>query len=254
MNFSQFLNIIAFMATVHIAQSQDYCNVNLCKGRRHVACNTSGLFSSYCPSDRHIVRITPDQKQTILNTHNYLRNKIASGGINGYCPASRMATMQWSDELAYLATLNVLQCTMKHDSCRNTWQFRFAGQNLAWRGQSWAFEDVTSVMVNSMLIWFNEYSLTDQRAIDNCCGWNFHDIGHFTQMVYDRATYVGCAFARYTDSYKTGLFACNYASGNIQGYKIYKCGKAADGCLYGKNPSYPALCNVNEPIDPNQIY
>lgn len=48
-----------------------------------------------------------------LNT--YLnRNKIASGGINGYCPASRMATMQWSDELAYLASLNVLQCVMKH--------------------------------------------------------------------------------------------------------------------------------------------
>lgn len=43
-----------------------------------------------------------------------LRNKIASGGIAGYCPASRMATMQWSDELAYLASLNVLQCVMKH--------------------------------------------------------------------------------------------------------------------------------------------
>lgn len=33
---------------------------------------------------------------------------------------------------------------------------------------------------------------------------NSHDIGHFTQMAYDRATYVGCAFARYTDNYKTG--------------------------------------------------
>lgn len=42
------------------------------------------------------------------------RNKIAAGQIAGYCPASRMATMQWSDELAYLATLNVLQCVMKH--------------------------------------------------------------------------------------------------------------------------------------------
>lgn len=85
------------------------------------------------------------------------RNKIAGGSINGFCSATRMATMviidtqelihqkmktpgswqvalrilisnfafrfqsqQWSDELAYLATLNVLQCTMKHDSCRNT--------------------------------------------------------------------------------------------------------------------------------------
>lgn len=81
-----------------------------------------------------------------------------------------------------------------------------------------------------------------------------HDIGHFTQMSYDRATHVGCAFARYTDSYKTGLFACNYASGNIKGYRVYKCGRPSSGCIRGKNPSYPALCNVNEPIDPNQIY
>lgn len=33
-----------------------------------------------------------------------------------------------------------------------------------------------------MLIWFNEYTLTDQSTINNCCGWNIHDIGHFTQM------------------------------------------------------------------------
>lgn len=152
-------------------------------------------------------------------------------------------------------------------------QFRFAGQNLAWRGQSWGFEDVTSLMVNSMLVWFNEYELTDQSTINSCCGYNMwvqfrinparnwtfipqssHDIGHFTQMAYDRATYVGCAFARYSDSYKTGLFACNYASGNIKGYRVYKCGRSASGCLFGSNPSYPALCNVNEPIDPNQVY
>lgn len=81
-----------------------------------------------------------------------------------------------------------------------------------------------------------------------------HDIGHFTQMSYDRATLVGCAFARYSDSYKTGLFACNYSSGNIKNYRVYKCGKPTSGCIYGKNPTYPSLCSVNEPIDPNQVY
>lgn len=154
-----------------------------------------------------------------------------------------------------------------------TGQFRFAGQNLAWRGQSWAFEDVSSLMANSMAVWWNEYKLTNQGAIDKCCGWNLwviwklckrtffseesnysHDIGHFTQMAYDRATHVGCAFVRYTNSYKTGLFACNYASGNIHGYRIYQCGAPASRCLFGRNPSYPSLCNQNEPIDPNQIY
>lgn len=51
-------------------------------------------------------------------------------------------------------------------------QFRFAGQNLAWRGQSWAFEDVSALMMNSMRIWWDEYKMTGQAAIDSCCGWN----------------------------------------------------------------------------------
>lgn len=81
-----------------------------------------------------------------------------------------------------------------------------------------------------------------------------HDIGHFTQMAYDRATEVGCAFARYTNKFKTGLFACNYSSGNIKGYKIYKCGYPTAGCAMGRNPLYPSLCSPDEPIDPNQVY
>jgi len=127
------------------------------------------------------------------------------------------------------------------------------GQNLAWRGQSWAFEDVTSVMVNSMLIWFNEYELTNQNTVNKCCG-NIHDVGHFTQMAWDRSTRIGCAFSRYSNKFKTGLFTCNYASGNIEGYKVYKCGRPAAGCLFGANPNYPALCALNEPIDANQVY
>ncbi|CRL03994.1 CLUMA_CG017112, isoform B [Clunio marinus] len=154
MKFLEKIFVLLVTGWIYLADAQNYCDSSLCSGSSHIACRHSGLFSYTCPADRHLIRLSRDQKQTILNTHNFLR----------------------------------------------------------------------------------------------------HDIGHFTQMAYDRATHVGCAFARYTDSYKTGLFACNYASGNIKGYKIYKCGSPASGCLFGKNPSYPALCNVNEPIDPNQIY
>ncbi|CAO1398850.1 unnamed protein product [Diamesa serratosioi] len=247
---------IVFIGAVNFVQSQNYCASNLCSGNswEHIACGHSGLFASSCPLDRHLVKLTKDHKDTILHTHNYLRNKIAGGKQRGYCSASRMATLTWDDELAYLATLNVLQCKMKHDNCRNTNQYKYAGQNLAWRGQSWAFEDVSSVMINSMLVWYNEYELTDQSVINQCCGYNIHDIGHFTQMVYDRATKIGCAFARYSNQYRTGLFACNYSSGNIKGYKVYKCGRSASGCSKGNNPNYPALCSVNEQINTNQVY
>lgn len=39
---------------------------------------------------------------------------------------------QWSSELAYLAKLNMMRCIYGHDKCRNTENFRWSGQNIAW--------------------------------------------------------------------------------------------------------------------------
>lgn len=40
-------------------------------------------------------------------------------------------TLEWDDELAYLAELNAKTCKIEHDLCRNTANFPYAGQNLA---------------------------------------------------------------------------------------------------------------------------
>lgn len=52
--------------------------------------------------------------------HNRLRNHLASGKLDRYQKASNMSLMDWDDELAYLAELNVKQCVMEHDECRST--------------------------------------------------------------------------------------------------------------------------------------
>lgn len=56
-------------------------------------------------------------KKAIVDKHNELRNKIASGEIEHYKQAARMATMQWDDELEEKARMNVYQCNMMHDNC-----------------------------------------------------------------------------------------------------------------------------------------
>lgn len=52
--------------------------------------------------------------------HNRLRHHLASGKLDRYQKASNMSLMDWDDELAYLAELNVKQCVMEHDECRST--------------------------------------------------------------------------------------------------------------------------------------
>ena len=72
-------------------------------------------------------------------------------------------------------------------------------------------------------------------------------------MVQDRSIQVGCGVVTYKSSgYHWILMACNYARTNILNQSVYLTSAVAgSGCKSGKNPSYPALCGVNEAVNPN---
>lgn len=77
-----------------------------------------------------------------------------------------MATMRWNPELAKLAVLNVKQCRMVHDQCRNTQSFHYAGQNLAtvaWKGMQ---KTISSVVNQQIQLWFDEYKDTTMAHIN----------------------------------------------------------------------------------------
>jgi hypothetical protein len=75
--------------------AEDYCGIQKesCKGRRHIACNHIGYWAITCPRERTLVPFNIIHKAKIVDLHNSLRSKIASGGENGFKPAARMATM-----------------------------------------------------------------------------------------------------------------------------------------------------------------
>lgn len=79
-----------------------------------------------------MVTLGSTMKSMITKAHNQKRNLIASGKVNKHPGACRMATMQWDNELATVASYNVRQCKMEHDKCRNTLKFKYSGQNLYW--------------------------------------------------------------------------------------------------------------------------
>lgn len=105
-------------------------------------------------------------KAQILEKHNSLRNKIALGQESRFKSARRMAQMVWNDELAQLAQLNTRQCQMSHDKCRNTAQFKFAGQNLGYMGTSGSHYDPSRVVNSVIDMWYNEHPYAEQSDID----------------------------------------------------------------------------------------
>lgn len=85
----QFLVLVANF----VSCQTDYCSSSLCSDLEHIGCNHSGDFHPSCPNDKKIISFTDDDKQLILDEHNKLRNKLASGQQIGFKTASRMTTM-----------------------------------------------------------------------------------------------------------------------------------------------------------------
>ncbi|XP_034114677.1 antigen 5 like allergen Cul n 1-like [Drosophila albomicans] len=243
-------------ALTGVLGATDYCKQN-CRGKKHIGCNNDGAWGSSCPSDRALVSLSDADKNVLLASHNGYRSFIAGGGESKLKPACRMATMQWDDELAYLASLNVRSCQMKHDGCRNTDAFQWAGQNL-YRGSSTGPLNKTASLIQSVDMWYSEVKYTEQSYIDAYPGYyNGPAIGHFTTMVADRNTHVGCAASTYSvqGQFKDFLLACNYAATNVDGIKMYNsCSVPASKCTTGVNPSYKFLCSVNEVYDVNNLW
>lgn len=101
-------------------------------------------LADICSPDAHVVRITPDRRNMILNALNDYRDRIARGDLMGFKPATRMATLQWDPELASFAELNVKRCALVNDHCRNSEQFRNVAQVVAEGGwQSAPSDDPT---------------------------------------------------------------------------------------------------------------
>lgn len=210
-----------------------------------------------------MVDLTQGDIDQILDLHNTLRNKIASGGEKGFKSASKMSVLvrfqykiknikkilikekiqKWDTELAALAEFNVKQCKIKHDQCRATSQFPYAGQNLGVRSNTADYEDKSSVIKNVINAWYDEIKDAKSSNIAKCCG-PAHKIGHFTQVVRDEAVSVGCAISKYADKkWKNLLMACNYSITNMVSQPVYAAGSPASGCSTGGNGKYTSLCN-----------
>lgn len=84
---------------------------------------------------------------------------------------------------------------------------------------------------------------------------NSEDYGHFAEIAVDRNTHVGCGIIRFTRPDVPYVYiynmVCNYASIYALDTPVYTVGQPGSRCLRGKNPYYPGLCSVNEPINPN---
>ncbi|XP_030372543.1 venom allergen 3-like [Scaptodrosophila lebanonensis] len=217
---------------------------------KHIACKHNGELGKACPISTQLINISGHQA-LILHEHNTLRNTLASGKLFDLPPPERMATMQWSDELAMLAELNVKQCQMVYDPCHNTYQFRNSGQNLAIHNMTMPVD--TTRMTDDLLIkesitkWWDQYENLTAARLEHFPKDKAVQEGlrNFAVMARDSNTHVGCAAIRFDrENVQQFLLACDYSANYAVDKPLYRLKNV--GCQNGYDKVFTALCKEGE--------
>ncbi|XP_062542523.1 uncharacterized protein LOC134210495 [Armigeres subalbatus] len=251
--------IISLVVNGSLGQTADFCNASLCRsGVTHIACHGLQNLSSTCGDGSFEVNLDSAKQALITNQHNTLRSRVALGNQNYtstlfYPQAAKMATLAWDNELAHIAATNARRCVFGHDQCRNTATMRYVGQNIAIKmfyGMSITDEVLIKGFIDS---WFSEYANSNPSHIASYpSAWTGPTIGHFTQVVSDRSSKIGCAMVSYiTAPWINKLFVCNYGLTNIVGQPVYVAGATGSQCKTGRNPSFSGLCSTSEVVSNN---
>ncbi|XP_058120667.1 venom allergen 3-like [Anopheles coustani] len=236
----------------------NYCTTSYCTGgRTNVGCNPPPLTGGPLCAGKNpaVIEMTPARQTLILNEHNTRRSQLASGQLSPFAPAKRMPTLAWDAELSKQAGNNARSCDYKHDQCRNTAVYSYAGQNLAISYFYGMTKTVETLITEGIASWWSEYKDTTQGQLDKYpSGYTGPAIGHFTQMASDQTNRIGCAmqYWKKDNKWETYYLVCDYALTNMIGSAVYKQGPVASNCTTGVNtsPGLGGLCKPTEVVKP----
>ncbi|XP_065180361.1 peptidase inhibitor 15-like [Sycon ciliatum] len=118
------------------------------------------------------------QVYDLLRLHNRLRSDVSP------TPCQQLRPLVWSLELAQVAQRYASSCNWEHNPRRSTQATKFArvGENLAY---STATRDSVLDLVQAWYDEIDDYTLSTNQCHARPCG-------HFTQIVWNTTTHVGC--------------------------------------------------------------
>lgn len=152
--------------------------------------------------------------------------------------------------MAMIASMHAMECTRERDECRNTAEFKYAGQNIFVTVGNLSYTNFIKFSIDG---WWYEHYEADAADINAFGSSPNISIGEFANMAQDHTHVIGCAASVYTQEDNSQVFflVCNYSFRALIRVPIYKTGDPTSGCKTGKNPHYKNLCSRDEVVDMN---
>ena len=189
------------------------------------------LFLLFLLVSTSLSQLTSQQKQTIIDYHNELRNQIASGLLTPpkFSSSSNIAELVWDEKLGRLAQAFADKAIFSHNPSRTVPELPgYIGENIYW---SSFYGTVNKFDVKSAInSWFNEHKdFTLPSLVFLQSG---KSIGHFTQIAWATTKRVGCGLKTVLKGTNyQNYFVCDYHNGgNFLGQKIYDTGIPCSKC------------------------
>ncbi|KPU76870.1 uncharacterized protein Dana_GF13477, isoform D [Drosophila ananassae] len=205
--WKHFSILAAMLYLLPSASGYNYCHnkSHVCRQRNldHFMCNLGNLR----PLDgtvkyEDIMPDAPKLRDNILGKLNRYRNNLAGGDIRtaynkSFPKASRMRALAWDEELGYLARCHAKTVSFMHSECRATSRFPYAGEVLAMIGVQKKKLFLWEIINLTLKPMFEEHMLVEdpEEYVKNYDPIKHYGVGHFTTLISDRVSRVGCGIA-----------------------------------------------------------
>lgn len=241
------------LAPLILVESVNYCYLP-CTNTIHSACKKCGVDEKCMNTEYFEYPVKKEDRETILNLHNVLRNEIASGRKYFTFQKITIADMHvvdYSSELEHLALCWIRRCRRKADPCPRTEQYPNVKQNIYETVPNLLWGCSYSTMIKEALSrWWNDFQVSRFNLLS--CIDSHNCTGNLNQVLWSNTVYVGCAMVKYESRTAKCLLACNYAPGYVTG-PLFNLGPVGMKCGQKKS-GFDALCGsstVSEAI-PNK--
>lgn len=242
LTFSTIISVSAIIERVIDIENNTFCDF-WC-GRGHTACRLAPCYLSFsqCGDKAKILFLNDEDRETILDAHNLLRNDVATGGTSGGT-ATDMAALSYSIEIEFVAQCWANFCSLSHDKCNSVTDYLDCGQNIINFKNIKKNPSAKYYLLQTVRVWKEEGKKFLAKGPQYINKYVFEDMwANYSQMIWAETKLMGCGRVAYEGHL---LIVCNYAPiGNMERLPVFKTGSSpCSECREGScNSKYKGLC------------